>query len=151
MVVDCRDAEQAGDWRPVLVDTPVAQNQELVPVLDGLRSLSAEIIHRSSEPVRTFSHPEQHPQGLALEVRVGCLTLIRRQASGVSAITFGLGPILVTSDMTSSSRIGSIGGLVTWANSCLKYLNRSCGRSESTAIGVSVPIEETGSSPATTI
>ena len=74
MVVDCRDAEQAGDWRPVLVDTPVAQNQELVPVLDGLRSLSAEIIHRSSEPVRTFSHPEQHPQGLALEVRVGNFT-----------------------------------------------------------------------------
>ncbi len=76
---------------------------------------------------------------------------MRRQASGVSAITFGLGPMLVTSDMTSSSRIGSIGGLVTCANSCLKYLNRSWGRSDSTASGVSVPMEETGSSPAMTI
>src|SRR6059036_4375174 len=53
--------------------------------------------------------------------------------------------------MTSSSRIGSIGGLVTCAKSCLKYLNRSWGCSDSTASGVSVPMEETGSSPAMTI
>jgi hypothetical protein len=33
---------------------------------------------------------------------------------------FGFGPTKDTSDMTSSSRIGSIGGLVTCANSCLK-------------------------------
>ena len=32
----------------------------------------------------------------------------------------GFGPINVTKDMTNSSRIGSIGGLVTCANSCLK-------------------------------
>ena len=84
-------------------------------------------------------------------VRIGCWTLIRRQASGVSAITFGFGPMFVTRDITSCSRIGSIGGFVTWANSCLKYLDRSCGRSDNTASGVSVPMEETGSSPVTTI
>ena len=32
----------------------------------------------------------------------------------------GLGPIKLTSDITNCSRIGSIGGLVTCANSCLK-------------------------------
>jgi len=31
-----------------------------------------------------------------------------------------LGPIEVMPDITSSSRIGSIGGFVTWAKSCLK-------------------------------
>ena len=59
--------------------------------------------------------------------------------------------MLVVSDITSSSRIGSIGGLVTWANSCLKYLKSSCGLSDNTANGVSVPIEETASWPSTTI
>ena len=33
---------------------------------------------------------------------------------------FGRGPMMETSDITSSSRIGSIGGLVTWAKFCLK-------------------------------
>ena len=33
---------------------------------------------------------------------------------------FGRGPMKDTSDITSSSRIGSIGGLVTWAKFCLK-------------------------------
>ncbi|EWS65587.1 hypothetical protein Y695_01159 [Hydrogenophaga sp. T4] len=32
----------------------------------------------------------------------------------------GLGPMKDTSDITIASRIGSIGGLVTCANSCLK-------------------------------
>jgi len=32
----------------------------------------------------------------------------------------GRGPIIETSDITNSSRIGSIGGLVTWAKFCLK-------------------------------
>jgi hypothetical protein len=33
---------------------------------------------------------------------------------------FGFGPMNDTSDITMFSRIGSIGGLVTCANSCLK-------------------------------
>ena len=32
----------------------------------------------------------------------------------------GLGPIKDTSDITMASRMGSIGGLVTCANNCLK-------------------------------
>ncbi len=45
------------------------------------------------------------------------------------------------------SRIGSIGGLVTWANSCLKYENSGGWRSESTASAESLPMLATGSSP----
>jgi hypothetical protein len=53
--------------------------------------------------------------------------------------------------MTSASRIGSIGGLVTWANSWWKYAERLGARSESTASGVSLPIEPTGSLPSRAI
>ena len=49
--------------------------------------------------------------------------------------------------MTNSSRIGSIGGLVTWAKFCLKYVNSSLGLSDSAEIGVSLPMEPTASSP----
>ncbi len=45
--------------------------------------------------------------------RIGGLTLF------VSS-RFGFGPMKDTSDITMLSRIGSIGGFVTWANNCLK-------------------------------
>ncbi len=48
--------------------------------------------------------------------------------------------------MTTASRIESIGGFVTCANSCLKYEYRSGLRCESTASGVSLPMEPTASS-----
>ena len=71
----------------------------------------------------------------------------RRQCSGVSSKRFCSGPRDILSDITSSSRSGSMGGLVTCAKCCLKYENRSCGFSERTARGVSVPIEPSGSLP----
>ena len=49
--------------------------------------------------------------------------------------------------ITTDSRIGSIGGLVTCANSCLKYENSGGWRSESTASAASLPMLATGSSP----
>ena len=54
-------------------------------------------------------------------VRIGCCAS-RRIGGSVSSMPsrFGRGPMNVTSDITSSSRIGSIGGFVTCANSCLK-------------------------------
>jgi len=73
VVVERRDAEQARDRRPLLVHAPVAQNQELVPVLDRLRGLLAEVVHRRAQAVRPFRHAEQQAQSLALEVRVGDL------------------------------------------------------------------------------
>ena len=41
-------------------------------------------------------------------------------ASGTSASRLASGPIVEASEVTSSSRIASSGGLVTWANSWLK-------------------------------
>ena len=42
------------------------------------------------------------------------------QRADLILITGGLGPTKDTKDITRFSRIGSIGGLVTWANNCLK-------------------------------
>jgi hypothetical protein len=54
-------------------------------------------------------------------VRIGCGTSSRIAGSVVSMPSrFGRGPMNDTSDITSSSRIGSIGGFVTCANNCLK-------------------------------
>jgi len=58
---------------------------------------------------------------ISLKSRMGWLT-----SSRIGGLTWlmssrlGLGPMKDTSDITIASRIGSIGGLVTWANSCLK-------------------------------
>ena len=49
--------------------------------------------------------------------------------------------------ITSSSRIGSIGGLVTCAKFCLKYVNKGFGLSDIAEIGVSLPMEPMASSP----
>ena len=43
-----------------------------------------------------------------------------RQAAGSSASRLWSGPMVDASDVTSSSRIASSGGLVTWAKSWLK-------------------------------
>ena len=52
--------------------------------------------------------------------RIGVLSLICRQASGVGSSRLPSGPMLVAIWVTSSSRIPSSGGFVTWAKSCLK-------------------------------
>ncbi len=51
------------------------------------------------------------------------------------------------SDITSSSRRGSIGGFVTWANSCLKYAKSVTGRFDRTASAASSPMDPMGSCP----
>ena len=50
----------------------------------------------------------------------GCCSLIKRLFCGISDKIFPGLPIKVIKDMTNSSRTGSMGGLVTWAKSCLK-------------------------------
>ena len=53
--------------------------------------------------------------------RMGWLT--SRRIGGLMALMssrFGFGPMKLFSDITMFSRIGSIGGFVTWAKSCLK-------------------------------
>ena len=56
------------------------------------------------------------------DVRIGCSTS-RRIGGSPSRLTssrFGRGPMNDVRLITSASRIGSIGGFVTCANSCLK-------------------------------
>ena len=71
--------------------------------------------------------------------------------SGVSSNVLPSGPSVVSSDITSASRIGSIGGFVTCANSWWKYAERFGAWFDSTASGVSVPIEPIGSLPVSAI
>ena len=54
-------------------------------------------------------------------VRIGCCSFTSRASAGLSFRMSGLWPRKVISDITSSSRIESIGGLVICAKSCLKY------------------------------
>ena len=53
-------------------------------------------------------------------VMTGRSILISRACSGVSSRILGWLPMYVVRLMTSSSRMGSMGGLVTCANNCLK-------------------------------
>jgi hypothetical protein len=53
-------------------------------------------------------------------VRIGWTRRSMRQCSGVSSRRFRSLPMKPFSDITNSSRSGSIGGFVTWAKSCLK-------------------------------
>ena len=95
-----------------------------------------------SEARRSFS--------MSSKVRMGCETSRRITGSVESGDSrFGRGPMNDTSDITSCSRIGSIGGFVTCAKSWRKYEYSGFERLESTATGVSSPMEPTGSSPAT--
>ena len=64
---------------------------------------------------------------------------------------FGFGPMKDTSDITICSRIGSIDGLVTCANSWRKYWYSDLFLSDSTASGESLPIAPIASSPACAI
>ena len=52
--------------------------------------------------------------------RIGWATSRRLWAPAWWPSRLGRGPIIETRLITSSSRIGSIGGLVTWAKFCLK-------------------------------
>src|SRR5215212_6292825 len=110
-----------------------------IPSATGKRMGSVVEIARSSPRARIFSSSAAVRTGWSIRIRLQCFL--------VSSKRFCSGPRLILSDMTSSSRSGSIGGLVTCAKCCLKYENRSCGLSESTARGVSVPIEPSGSLP----
>ena len=53
-------------------------------------------------------------------VRIGFSTFKTVQFSGFSSRRFPSSPTYTVVDVTISSRIASRGGLVTWANCCLK-------------------------------
>ena len=53
-------------------------------------------------------------------VRMGDLSLIRLQLIGFGLSKLRSEPMVVSAEVTNSSRMQSMGGLVTWAKSCLK-------------------------------
>ena len=57
----------------------------------------------------------------SVSVRIGLFILSILQFSAFSSSRFPSVPIYTVVDVTTSSRIASIGGFVTWANNCLKY------------------------------
>ena len=80
-------------------------------VVSSVRELKCEV--EISEIARIFSR--------SASVRIGWRTSSRLAlASPSRSNRFGRGPMIETRLMTSSSRIGSIGGLVTCAKFCLK-------------------------------
>ncbi len=62
---------------------------------------------------RTRAMSSKSSTGWPTSSRIGGLTALMSSR-------LGLGPMKLLSDITIASRIGSIGGLVTCANSCLK-------------------------------
>ena len=83
--------------------------------------------------------------------RIGWSRISACACSGVSVRRLRSLPMPTPSDMTIDSRIGSIGGFVTCANSCLKYENSGGRWSDSTASDESLPIEPIGSAPVAAI
>ena len=53
-------------------------------------------------------------------VRIGVFSSIKLQLIGLGLSRLRSEPMVVSAEVTSSSRMQSIGGLVTWAKSCLK-------------------------------
>jgi hypothetical protein len=70
--------------------------------------------------VRKYSRLRWRSFSSSSLVRMGVLSLIWRQFSGRGSSRFCSEPIITSVPVTSSSRMASMGGLVTWANSCWK-------------------------------
>ena len=107
--------------------------------------------------LRTAGDAEQHLQRLALGMMDGISRILCRSAlvknrvftrmaadSGCSSIRLPLGADQVFPPSRVLRGSDSIGGLVT-RKELLQHLKSSCGRSDNTASGVSVPIEEMAS------
>ena len=70
---------------------------------------------------------ERNPRAMMLRslatsslLRIGEGIVIWWQLSGSGRSRFPSGPMVLSIEVTSSSRMASRGGLVTWAKSCLK-------------------------------
>ena len=70
--------------------------------------------------VRKYSRFKWRSFSSSSLVRMGVLSLICRQFSPRGSSKFCSEPIITSVPVTSSSRMASMGGLVTWANNCLK-------------------------------
>ncbi len=143
--------EQARDGARAAVTPQSLSTSRLAPSLTAC-SASAQRSSRarsSAGPGSAASGIEQHGQHADREVverspvsfassslwSTGCASSSSRHCCGVSESRLPSPPRQLVRVITSFSRIGSMGGLVTCANCCLKYRKSGCGRSLSTASG----------------
>mmetsp|Transcript_22323 Transcript_22323/g.69919 ORF Transcript_22323/g.69919 Transcript_22323/m.69919 type:complete len:213 (+) Transcript_22323:1428-2066(+) len=105
------------------VEAPAASSASCVEraeVSGVTAKVASSVAALHSRPSAVLWPAEERSLSRSWSVSTGWSTTRRAQLSAVGSRMFASGPTGQTSDMTSSSRIGSIGGLVTWAKSCLK-------------------------------
>ena len=83
----------------------------------------------------------------SVSVKMGLVIFSTLQFSASSSNRLPCAPTYTVVEVTIFSRRASMGGLVTWANICLKYSNSGGRVWLRTASGVSLPIAPEGSAP----
>ena len=121
-------------------DSPLAVlSDKNKPLYNYFKQLFAQVTNPPIDPIReaivmslvSFIGPKPNlllvyfsiSRNLAMSVKFSTGWLTSRRIGGLTWLMssrFGFGPMKDTSDITIASRIGSIGGLVTCANNCLK-------------------------------
>ena len=137
-VVDGRCREQGGNRNPVRRDIAIRQDDDVVAFVDRRFRFRADIVDGRLHAFRALGSgigdfDRRRPERIVLDVAdlANALQLLVGQdrlrnfqpllfSVPFKSRRFGLGPIKDTRLITSSSRIGSIGGLVTCAKFCLK-------------------------------
>src|ERR1700693_1855340 len=71
MVMDSRNGEKAWNRRPLRIDPPVAENDEIISGTNRLGRLLADQRKGAGKPLRPVRSGEEDFQGLGFEVSVG--------------------------------------------------------------------------------
>ena len=160
-MVHRRGRQQRRDRNAVRADRAVRQDQDVVAVEHRVVGLGADASTRRAMPARALvgrpgdvdradrkaSSRDRADLADLLQVVVGQdrLATSSRLAAGASRPSrFGRGPIIETRHITSSSRIGVDRRVGDLGEVLLEVVVEQLGLVDSTAIGVSVPIEPTG-------
>ena len=135
VVVDGRGREQRRHGGPLGADGAVGEDEDVDAGRERLVGLAAEAVERDVHPAGPSSTGHVMSSVRALKIaectwrscsssessRIGVCSTSWRACSGVSSKRFFSEPMLACRLITIASRIESIGGFVTCANSCLKY------------------------------
>ena len=141
VVVHGRGQQQRRDRRVHLVAVAIAEHDDASAVGDGLADLGADRVEGplqrqppAGDPVQAADHDRRRAPGSALRSSslmwmilassslsiTGNGSVSCRQLSGPGCSRLASGPTEPPTEVTTSSRMASSGGLVTWANSCWK-------------------------------
>ncbi len=135
VVMQARHGQQRRDRRVLGVHPAIREDQDVDAVLDGAVGLGVQRVHGLLESERALGRFEENRQGDRLKSALGDVPELgqllvgqdgRLELDEVAALGRGLRAGCVPSrwssrrTVTISSRMQSMGGLVTWAKSCLK-------------------------------